>query len=266
MRDIQPPQLLGDLYRDLRDRRLLPVALLLLAALVAVPVVLSSSSASTPAAPVSAPATASEEDSIAQPAVLAEDFGIRDYSKRLEQFKTKNPFRQQFQLPEVTSSTLTEGPIASTDATSSTSESTDDGGSASTGTATSTTSSTPDTSDPIARTDTQRELVTHRIDVRVGPSGDLQEREGVKQLSLLPSKGTPVVAFLGASEDGKRALFLVSGDVSAVSGDGRCLPSPSSCSYLTLKEGEQASFDYTPDATTYELRLEAIREVLLKRD
>jgi hypothetical protein len=270
MSNIRAPQFLVDLFRDLRDRRLLPVAAVLLVGLVAVPVALSTSSGSSTASPAAAVAIApSEKDALAQAAVLSEDFGIRDYRKRLERFKSTNPFKQQFKLPEVTSSTLSEPPATSTDTSSSTTSS--GGATTATGATIGSTSSTSPSSSstpssPAPLPAPEQEVLTHRIDVKVGLPGDLEKRENVKQLTLLPSKVTPVIAFLGASEDGKRALFLVSADVTAVAGDGDCLPSPSNCSYLTLKEGDQATLDYPPDAATYALELVEIKEVLLKRD
>jgi hypothetical protein len=89
--------------------------------------------------------------------------------------------------------------------------------------------------------------------------GELEERASVKRLTMLPSASKAVVTFVGVSEDGKRALFLVSPDVDSVSGDGRCVPSPSSCEYVVLKAGEEAKFAYAPDGKIYKLKLIEIR-------
>ncbi len=115
---IRTPELLNNLYRDLRDRRLLFPAAALLVALIAVPVALSSSSpTTTPPAPApveagSGPAAATE------PAVLAEELGMTAYQKRLNQLQTKNPFKRQYMAtptsaqPEASSST--DSPSSST--------------------------------------------------------------------------------------------------------------------------------------------------------
>ena len=108
-------------------------------------------------------------------------------------------------------------------------------------------------------------MIQRRIDVKVGPEGDLVKKTGVEQLKMLPSSTTPVVIFLGTSESGGRAFFLVSSDVTAVSGDGACLATTPTCQFLTLKVGETASFDYAPDTLTYKLRLLAIRDVVVKK-
>jgi hypothetical protein len=91
------------------------------------------------------------------------------------------------------------------------------------------------------------------------------EKTGVKQFKMLPSSTTPVVIFIGTSERGGRAFFLVSSDVIAVSGDGACLATTPTCQFLTLKVGEAASFDYAPDTLTYKLRLLAIKDVVVKK-
>ena len=80
-------------------------------------------------------------------------------------------------------------------------------------------------------------------------------------MALLPSEGKPVVAFLGASEDGSKAVFLVSPDVDSVKGDGRCVPSPSSCQYLQLEAGEKANLHYAPNGKRYNLVLVDIHPV-----
>ena len=141
MKNVQTPQLLTDLYRDLRDRRLLVPALVLVVALIAVPVALSSSSATTapPAPAPAATADGSEEEAATSPAVLTEELGVTDYRKRLEQLQGNNPFQQQFALPEVTSkvqeSSVT-APVTTGDTTSG-------GGSTSTSEPTSVSSSSP---------------------------------------------------------------------------------------------------------------------------
>jgi hypothetical protein len=271
MKSVRTPQLLTDLYRDLRDRRLLVPALALVAALIAVPVALSSSATPSPTAPATAPeASRPAKETAAEPAVLTRQLGVTAYRKRLGRFNGKNPFRQQFTLPEVTSkvqqSSLNEPSGVTTSGGGSTSTS-------STAQTTSTSSTSPETTTPTSPSSEPSggaqkpitEVILRRIDVKVGPQGDLVKKTGVKQLKMLPSSTTPVVIFLGTSESGGRAFFLVSSDVTAVSGDGACLATTPTCQFLTLKVGETASFDYAPDTLTYKLRLLAIRDVVVKK-
>jgi hypothetical protein len=271
MKNVRTPRLLTDLYRDLRDRRLLVPALALVVALIAVPMALSSSETPPPTAPATAPAASPPgKETAAEPAVLTRQLGVTAYRRRLERFNGKNPFQQQFTLPEVTSkvqqSSLTEPSGVTTSG----------GGSTSTSPmaqTTSTSSTSPEITRPTSPSsepsdDAQKpttEVIQHRIDVKVGLRGDLVKKTGVKQLRMLPSSATPVVIFLGTNESGGRAFFLVSSDVTAVTGDGACLTITPTCQFLTLKPDEAASFDYAPDTLTYKLRLLAIKDVVVKK-
>jgi hypothetical protein len=110
------------------------------------------------------------------------------------------------------------------------------------------------------------ETIQRRVDVKVGPRGDLRERTGVKQLTFLPNATNPLVAYLGTNEAGDKAFFLVSADVTSATGDGVCLSVAPSCQYLTLKEGDVETFDYSPDpGTQYELKLLAIKDVVVHK-
>jgi hypothetical protein len=271
MKNMRAPQLLTDLYRDLRDRRLLVPALALVAALIAVPMALSSSATPSPTAPATAPAAGQpDKATAAEPAVLTRQLGVTDYRRRLERLKGKNPFHQQFTLPEVTSklqqSSLNEPSGVTTSGGGATSTPATAQATSTSNTSPGAATPTPPSSEPSH--DAQKpttEVILRRIDVKVGPEGDLVKKTGVEQLKMLPSSTTPVVIFLGTSESGGRAFFLVSSDVTAVSGEGACLATTPTCQFLTLKEGETASFDYAPDSLTYKLRLLAIRDVVVKK-
>ncbi len=85
--------MLRDLYRDLRDRRLLPVVIALAVAIVAVPFLLGGGG-SDPVSP-SVPAATSEAGAGGadplSPVVLADVPGLRDYRKRLDEFQSRDP-------------------------------------------------------------------------------------------------------------------------------------------------------------------------------
>src|SRR5206468_1313297 len=68
MKQIQAPEFLNNLYRDMRDRRLLLPAAALLVCLIAIPQLLSSSSTPAPAAPT-VPVTTAGKQTAAEPAV-----------------------------------------------------------------------------------------------------------------------------------------------------------------------------------------------------
>ena len=65
-----------------------------------------------------------------------------------------------------------------------------------------------------------------------------------------------MIAFSGATQDLKHALFLLTDDVSSVAGDGRCVPGPDNCRLLRLKVGDEAKLAYGPEGDrTYKLKL-----------
>ena len=92
------------------------------------------------------------------------------------------------------------------------------------------------------------------------------EKDGVTQLSFLPNSTKPLVAYMGTNEQGNKAFFLVSSDVSSATGDGVCLSTTPVCQYFTLRKDQVESFGYTPDpGTTYKLKLNSINDVITKK-
>jgi hypothetical protein len=279
MSDIKAPKFLEDLYADLRDRHLLIPAIALVVAIFAAPMLLKGSAEKHTSSHAAAPAEATS----IQPAVLASNqVGVRDYRKRLADLKSKNPFEQQFANAAVTDTTAVTDSTATSDTSATPSATaTDTGPPSGVGGPTSTdsgfpgvTPSTPgssgnsgDSNNGGSGGDSQvvHELFTRRVDVKVGPHGDTKLQKDVKPMTILPDESTPVVAFLGTDEGGKRAAFVVSSDVTAVSGVGTCVPSLADCLYVTLRKGEQVSLDYGPDGLTYDLKLIDIRDVKVKQ-
>ena len=262
MKNVQPPQILTDLYRDLRDRRLLLPAVALVVALIAVPMALSSSGGPTGTAPSTAPeASEPGAETAAEAAVLTRQLGVTAYRKRLDRFNSKNPFHQQFTLPEVTSkvdqSSVTE-PLATTDATTSGGGSSSTSSTAEPTSASSTSPGTPPSSEPSGGSggSTEPTLFVFQADLAIGPPGDLSRRKSVELGKFLPSEAKAMIAFSGATQDMKHALFLVTDDVSSVTGDGSCVPGPDNCRLLRLKVGDEAKLAYAPEADrTYKLKL-----------
>jgi hypothetical protein len=269
--DIKVPAVVESLYRDLRDRNLLPIAALLVVAIIAVPIVLSASSD----APSEAPSAeiVSVDAPEAQAVVLAENPGLRNYRQRLDEFKAKNPFAQQFQFSGLSQTTVESGAgdtgtVTSSSGVPTSSGSVDAGSSGSSSVSSGSTPSSEPT--PTVDTDTTSETTveqakpkfyTWKLDVRYGAAGEVQKRDNVKVMDLL----SPVGVFIGASVDAKSAFFFLSSDVVSASGDGICEPGPTDCQILTLKEGKAVDFAYQAAGaeapTTYTLELADIKVV-----
>jgi hypothetical protein len=188
--------------------------------------------------------------------------GLRDYRRRLRALHAKNPFKQQYTEPPV-------------------SESSEFG--ASSGGATSASAASPAPAEPITapsaggegsttttETTTQGKLAyySYAIDVRVVPtgqqsgsgdagksSGNPTIRRNLPELTMLPSRSTPAATYMGASKDGKKALFLISSDVQAVFGDGRCVVGTQTCQLLAVEPGLPQTFVYGPANRTFKIEL-----------
>ncbi len=278
MSNPHPPQILSDLYRDLRDRRMLAPAIALLVAILAVPLLLSSS-APEQVAPL-APAATVEGAAATDPAVLVEQAGIRDYRKRLSALKSKNPFDQQFTLPPPGAAVVEEvdGGLAVSASTGETADvveplgtatasSSSPVGPASVPTATSDDSDVA-TSGGVAPASEPTEAIeatppppeirfyAGRVDVSMGLLGEAKEYTDVRYLSFLPNEQAPVVAYLGLLEGGDEAIFSISSAVTMGEGEGSCAPKkPAPCQFLTLKVGEERYMTYGTDGATYRLKL-----------
>ena len=262
---IKSPPFLRDLYRDLRDRRLLPLVAVLLIAIPALPLVLGNDSSPPP--PMPAETAVAEQELPTMPAVLAADPGLRDYHERLDALRSKNPFAQDVAVPSSkaaeTASISKVEPAGGNTSTAASSSATSDGTSAVTPSSASetTTSSTQSTTTEVSDATTgggggsggggsggggAPEQVAYRVDVKVGHAGQLERRRHINLMTVLPSQSNPVLLYVGASEDGKEAVFLVSEDVVRSHGAGQCLPSPADCQFLSLRKGDKRKLEYAP--------------------
>jgi hypothetical protein len=242
----------GDVVYDLRSRGLLPVVILLVVAMVAVPVLISRGGSDEPAPsfqPTAGDANAAAET---QSAVVSYTPGVRDYRKRLDDLSPKNPFRQQFAKSAAAASQLNS-------TVTPTSTSTGTSGSAST-TGSATITSPGDTGSTGSTGGTQKKkkkksskkTYTYSVDVYAGEAGTaLTPFANVQPLTPLPNQTSPVVAFYGLSTDYQQALFLVSNKVDNVTGSGICLPAPDDCALLALAGGQSQDLHYTKDGKTY---------------
>ena len=256
----------GDLIYDMRSRGLLPLAGLLAAAMVAVPMYLANQGSEPAPPPPTAPADLGALAPENQAAVVAYEPGVRDYKKRIADQSEKDPFIQQFTVSEKATDSLeasTGGSGGATDpaatpdtgSTGGTTDSTggsggkgDSGGSGSGGSG----GEKPST--------TGTRYFFYETDVFVNEAGLPPKRVNrVPNTSPLPSKEVPVVLYMGVTNGGDTAVFSVSRDVVSVSADGICSPSPESCQLLALKKGQTADLTYSYANTVYTLRVADIR-------
>jgi hypothetical protein len=250
-----------DLWQDLREKRLWPVALVLLLSLVAVPVVLSKPAKDVPpASPSSASVTKSAPEDALASVKLDEDGAGR--GSDLGVFDPADPFRPPSRIMraarvEAGSDGSTSGP--STGATPGVDGGSTSGGSGapSIGGGSPTTGGTPVSGgeQPGPKT-TQYRYV---IDVTFTANGRTRRIRGMERLDMLPSEPNPLLIFLGVSAKGGNAVFLVDSTLDAA-GEGNCEPSGSDCAFVHIGPGSEHEF-MNEDGDSYTLRIDEIRRV-----
>jgi hypothetical protein len=252
-------KLAGSLISDLVARRLWPVAVALLAAIVAIPVVVFHGDSAAPVAPQNAvPAPRVERAQV----TLDESVPApRDRSGRL-----RDPFAAGTSDGD-TGSSAPSSPSATSGASGASptpgAASPSPAGAGSTDTAVvqptaggssapPTTVSVPSVAPAASSSSGERGSVapraslpqseattaTYEVTLRFGPTeGERRNLRNVARLTALPSATHPVVAYLGVLRDGKTASFLVSSKASA-SGNGECKPSAADCKTVELRAGD----------------------------
>jgi hypothetical protein len=211
------------IWRQLMRRRLWPVAVLLIAALAAVPVLLTREPEPVAAVVDPAPAvSAKADDTIAEPVVAKVDAGDRDRRRRVLGAR-KDPFQPApVKVPKV---------AKTADATADAPP--DAGGS--------TESSSP--SLPTVPAPTPIVYPADSLTIRFGDAESDQLAKGVlTKLEPLPDAETPLLVYMGLTDHGKKAKFLVD-DALVVTGDGTCKPHVSNCETIELAAGETEFFD-----------------------
>jgi hypothetical protein len=251
---------LRNVLHDLVEKRLWPVAVALLVALVAVPVVLGGGSddSAEPATEAAATPSAAVPATSAKVVSLDEPTGTAEVTRKGD---LRNPFKQQHLPKDTTTSTAqaivtaTNNLVSSGNGSSPASPST--GGSSPSGGGGGIQTPTPA---PVHVPAKPNPKDLYRVDVRFGELGDLKTHSNVARLTPLPSAGNPLVVFLGLKKDGETAVFLVSSDA-VPSGDGKCRPSTKACETVEMQWGDTELFDVqTGTAGVVQYRLD-VRKV-----
>ncbi len=283
--ELKVPDFLYDLFYDLKERHLLPLVVLLLVAMVAAPIYFKNSTKSEPE-----PAITPDTTAIASSAgndetlvVARSEPGLRDYKRRLRHYRPIDPFAARgggeeagIASTEVSSSTPT---AAAPEASGSSVEATVTPAESSVATEAPAPIEYPSyegsrgESEPSPETTTVTKTKTRyasdTIDVRivtVPHSSAEQEqtkqqkpraqvRHNLPELTMLPARATPAATYIGLTNDGKRALFVVSSDVVSLFGEGTCVVGSQSCQLLALEPGLPETFVYGPEEKSFRIEL-----------
>jgi hypothetical protein len=245
---------LRNLVSDLVDKRLWPVAILLVGALVAVPFLLGGggSEADTAATATATQATATTPTTIR----VSEDLDLATIAPTGARH---NPFKQ----PTAEVADTPDDTAATTPSTSDATPTSGDTGSAGGSTTPSTTAPSPTTTtppDPTTTPKTDENTKAIRVDLSFGEPGSSKQRDrkDIARLSALPSADKPIVIYLGVKNDKKTATFLISSDATAT-GDGTCKPSATNCQTIEMQEGDSTFLDIDLGTGVRQFRLDVDR-------
>lgn len=221
---------LRSVWEELVERRLWPVAAMLVVALIAVPLVIASGSDDKPSAP-SARETASAPVA-GQPAAVVSVDSVATV-KRDRPGKARDPFVQQHVKKATTSTDASSGggagPLTPEEAAAQLNT-------AGVVPSTSGSGSTSGSSVGTAHTPAPSNYV-YRVSVRVREAGKAKWYVPVARGDRLPTKADSALMFLGVMADRRTASFVLTG-IGVAKGSGTCRPSKRACITFELNKGE----------------------------
>jgi hypothetical protein len=251
-----------DLWQDLREKRLAPVAVVLVLGLVAVPVLLAKPAENPGPAPVvAAPKKADREALAALTKVkLGED--ATGKGSTLGVFDPDNPFQPPKGTIKKDGATapagLVPGDISGTPGSTAPGGDVTDGGSLGGGGGGVTSPGVP-TPGTGGGGDTTTTVYKYVVDLTFKANGRTRHIKGMEKLDMLPSDSSPLLIFMGVTAKGADAVFLVDSTLEAA-GEGRCKPSPSECAFAYIGAGSEYVFT-EEDGDTYTVKIDEIRKV-----
>jgi hypothetical protein len=274
--ELKLPQVLKDLYSDLRDRRLLPLVALVLVAIVATPFLLGGGDevAEPTAIPPVASGSSTQRASLT---VLPAAPGLREPSKRLRHRAAKNPFRQHYTGPVFNpgSAPIVESPSSggssgsgSESGGSSPSESPPvgpapegtAGGGSTRGGLPGSDGGKPSSEVPPGLTTFSLQVTLQITRIETKPDGTVEKKgptlyKDIQAPAALPGEKTPVITYLGMGSKTRVPMFLVSNEVTAIYGETECLAGAQTCQLLVLEEGFPITFVYGDNDVRYKINL-----------
>lgn len=94
-----------------------------------------------------------------------------------------------------------------------------------------------------------------------GTQGKSTVRHNLPELTMLPSRKSPALIYMGSTKDGKKALMLVSSDVKAIFGDAQCVLGSQTCELLAMEPELPETIVYGATGKTYTIELRKIHLV-----
>jgi hypothetical protein len=258
---------------DLVEKRLWPVAIALVAALVAVPIVLGGSSdAGTPAPAATADAAGANGLVNHRDAARAQVVSLEEQAAGKVQRKgaVKDPFVQHHQPKPVDEEKVKTAVNQVANALAGALAGSHGTGSATTGATTpgAVGALPPSTGGPTTTPKKNTSDVVYGVKLKFGEAGAEKTYDNPARLTPLPSSDNPFFVYLGLQDDKKHAVFLIDGEA-VPSGDGHCDPSPQECEKLTMEAGDLEFFELqtgTAGVVEYQLELVSISKYKAKSE
>jgi hypothetical protein len=247
-----------DLWHDLREKRLWPVAVGLLAAIIAVPVILFK-----PASDAAPPATVIPKTNGAQTLpVVAVESGPTVGSK-LEAYSEKNPFKPMKDLEKTAQAPGSDGTSSAdtgSGATGADSGSSlgNPGGDTSSGGGTSPSTGGTSPSDTTPGTTPITRWFRTTADFSFGEPGKEETFKDQANFTMLPDEATASIVYMGVSADHKHAVFFISDPGIQAQGEGKCNATGADCRFVTLSikdSGDEETFTAVDGSVSYNLKL-----------
>ncbi|HWM12139.1 MAG TPA: hypothetical protein VNO82_22455 [Solirubrobacteraceae bacterium] len=244
-----------DVWQSLREKRLWPIALVLVLAIVAVPVLLTKSAAQPPAGDPLATVPVNEDRVTVE--LDDGDAASTGAGSALDHFAEGDPFTPP--------GAIAKGATASADSAAAGPSAAAGGGDGQqVGGGSPPSSTSPgapiDVAPPVTRTETAE--YEYVADVTFWNGDRRREIRGLRKLDMLPSQSAPVLIFMGTSAEGGNAVFLVDSTLDTA-GEGHCVPGPENCAYVHVGPGSEHTFT-TEEADSYRLRVDEIRRVKVR--
>lgn len=242
---------MSSLRRDLLERKLWPLVALLLAGVVAVPLLLlkGASAAGTPTAPPPPPAAVTAPSAGHAPAtepakVLLARIARSPFASGTPKLAAKPASQAQPAASPSAAATATTTTTATMVSPSPSTTSSQSATPTST-TATTPTSSTHSTPTPVSTTASAppeipvkvQSWTTYSVGVRFGRDASAPIKNNLARLTPLPSARQPEIMFMGVMAGGRQAVFALGAGLQHT-GPGLCRPSHTQCSAILLKAGQ----------------------------
>ncbi|HEX5609937.1 MAG TPA: hypothetical protein VFX45_07585 [Solirubrobacterales bacterium] len=251
LKKIKVPGFAEDIYYDLKERHLLPIVALLVIGIIAAPILIGGSGGDSGEAEAEAPAAGISSSAAESAQLVAKSApGLRDYRRRLNHLQPKDPFIQKFKEKEKDAGGgSAEGATESSEGGAGSEEvfPTEPGGAETGG-------------EEGAPDEDGLRYFSFAIDVRItggGQDGPRKStvRRNLPELTMLPSRDTPAIVYMGSTKDGKKAVMTVSSDVQSIFGDAKCALGSERCELLVMEEGLPETFVYGGAGRTYKIEL-----------